>query len=729
MLVLMLVWVVFFWHILTPIRSDQASFTQGDFSGQFVAFGAYHYQRMSAGEVPLWNPYNNGGLPFIADTQAAVFYPPRLLTIALSKLTGTGWTYHNLQLEAIAHVLALTLMMYTLVRRLTASIPRSHLAGLLAALTTGYGGYISGYPPLQLALLEAGIWLPLAALGLYEATRGSTLRPRWPWLVITAVALGLSWLAGHPQTSFFLTYFVLAYWAWRVWQRRWHWTRFVIGAALFGVLSVALVAVTLLPGLEYLMLTSRSGITFEAAGAGFPIYDFVQLIAPRIVSLFSPLYIGITGLILVVFAVDARVPDSIFWAGMAIFALLLSLGAQTPLYHLLYEVMPGLRFFRGQERAAYLFAYSAAVLVGLAVANLDALKAAARLRRIAAMIIALCGIGIISMALLSIQAPQTAPAALQAFAWSAILAGGAWLILPAAAWQDRWRWALIALVVIDLFSISRNAPGNYDPIPADQQIQTNPLIAPILADANVPFRVDGFRGLHDNYGSYYQIADIQGISPLFLNGPQQIIEHGLPDERAWELFAVRYVFSDWEALNVPGEVLLRGVDRYGAVNLHKLAAPRPYAHLVYDYVLADDDESARQILADASFDPRRTAILTHAPQNPLPASDVQGGGTTIIEYAPEKLTVIVNTPQPALLSIAQVDYPGWHATIDGQPAPTLRVYGGLMALEVPSGEHTVMLTYTPPLYRIGAAISLMAWAGVLLLGIGITIRKVRDGRS
>ena len=28
------------------------------------------------GEIPLWNPYNNGGLPFIADTQAAVFYPP-----------------------------------------------------------------------------------------------------------------------------------------------------------------------------------------------------------------------------------------------------------------------------------------------------------------------------------------------------------------------------------------------------------------------------------------------------------------------------------------------------------------------------------------------------------------------------------------------------------------------------------------------------------------------------
>ena len=71
-----------------------------------------------SGEVPLWNPYNNGGLPFIADTQAAVFYPPRLLTIGLSSLAG-GWTYHALELEMTFHVLAFTLMMYAFVRRLT----------------------------------------------------------------------------------------------------------------------------------------------------------------------------------------------------------------------------------------------------------------------------------------------------------------------------------------------------------------------------------------------------------------------------------------------------------------------------------------------------------------------------------------------------------------------------------------------------------------------------------
>src|SRR6185436_12697612 len=95
-LILIGLWLWFFWRLFTPIESDQASLEKGDFSGQFVAFGAYQYQRFSQGEVPLWNPYNNGGMPFLADTQAAVFYPPRLLTIFLSRLAG-GWTYHALE--------------------------------------------------------------------------------------------------------------------------------------------------------------------------------------------------------------------------------------------------------------------------------------------------------------------------------------------------------------------------------------------------------------------------------------------------------------------------------------------------------------------------------------------------------------------------------------------------------------------------------------------------------
>src|SRR5256885_15927162 len=79
---------LFNWRLLTPNPLNQQSFVEGDFSGQFVAFAHYQAVRFSQGEVPLWNPFNYGGHPFLADTQSAVFYPPRLITIAILNLTG-----------------------------------------------------------------------------------------------------------------------------------------------------------------------------------------------------------------------------------------------------------------------------------------------------------------------------------------------------------------------------------------------------------------------------------------------------------------------------------------------------------------------------------------------------------------------------------------------------------------------------------------------------------------
>ena len=46
---LVLLWLLFFWRLFTPIAEDQASLRKGDFSGQFVAFAGYQYDRMSQG--------------------------------------------------------------------------------------------------------------------------------------------------------------------------------------------------------------------------------------------------------------------------------------------------------------------------------------------------------------------------------------------------------------------------------------------------------------------------------------------------------------------------------------------------------------------------------------------------------------------------------------------------------------------------------------------------------
>jgi hypothetical protein len=729
-LLLFALWLLFFWRLFTPVEADQASLKQGDFSGQFVAFAAYQYDRLTAGEMPLWNPYNNGGLPFLADTQAAVFYPPRLATIVLAKLSG-GFSYRALELEMTAHVLACSLLMYLFVRRLMWGQPGGVFGALVAAVIFSYGGFLQSYPPLQLAILEAGIWLPVAALGILEASRVD--RVRWRPLTLTGLALGLSWMAGHPQTSWLLSYFLMAYWGYQVYAQRWPVRIWFAGVLLFGFIAGGLAAVQLLPGLEYLAQTARTGLGFDAKGNGFPFQDVVQFIFPRLVSLWSPLFVGITGLALALIAMW-RLPHRRFWAWVTLMALGLSFGANSPIFALLYNTLPGLRFFRGQERAAYLISFSLATLAGLGAAHLLAwdklqdFKASRRIQQVLMGLLTICGLVAGLIVLLWLGNPDGYGKVVSTAVFSALTAGLALLLLPWLLNNPRdWRrpTLLAGLLVLELFTVSLDARSNYDPVPPGKQLAFTPppLVAQALADPNIPFRVDGYRGLHDNYGSLYQLADMRGISPLFLDGPYTLLQGDLINPRAWELFAVRYVYTDWKELPVASEIIGAGTDRYGPVNLRRLLSPRPFAHLVNNIVVADSDAFARALLNDPKFDPRYTVILDKDPGIPLKSQQQDIHVAVVREFKPEQFTITVQTLIPVILSIAHPDYPGWAATLDDQPTPILRAYGAFSAVVVPAGEHTVRFVYNPLSYRVGAVISGLAWAGILALGVWSFVRR------
>ena len=721
---LLLLWLLFFWRLFTPIAADQATLARGDFSGQFVAFAGYQYQRLSQGEIPLWNPYNNGGLPFIADTQAAVFYPPRWATIGLSTLAG-GWSYNALQLEMTAHVLLYSLLMYLFVRRLTLRQRHSPLAALVAAIVVSYGGYAGSYPPLQLAVLEAACWFPLGALGVLEATRAR--RMAWRYLALAGFALGLSWLAGHPQTSWFMTYVLVAYLAYRSYRQRIGIPALALAILALAVITIGVCAVTFFPGVEYLLQTSRSALGFDEKGNGFPLKDIAQFVFPGSVSLWSPLYIGIPSLFLVAVAVYRKAPENRFWLTVAVVGLIHSLGANSPWYHLTYNLAPGLRFFRGQERAAFVVANSLAVLVGLGVAsaanwqNPDHRWRALRYwRAFTACMIAIA----IGAFVLWTGDTQRWGSLMEFVTRSALVTVVSALVL---AWFIRQpqrhivQFVLIALIAFDLFSVSMDHSGNYQPRTSGAHDLLVPPahLRPILQDHNAgqPFRVDGFRGLQDNYGSLYGVLDMRGISPLFLDGPQRIIYRDYVDNPlAWELFAVKYVFSSKENLTVPSHMVTSGSDRDGTVFVHRLENPRPYALLLYHADVVDSDEFARALMDDPRYDERDKIVLSQAPQMQLPGQDYEGMAT-ILTFAPEQILIKIDTPANAILSLAQPHYDGWHASLNGKAVDILRAYGGLSAIEIPAGQHELQLRFAPRSYAVGSQVSLMTWLALAVLAL------------
>ena len=741
-LALIALWGLYFWRIFTPSAGDALSLTEGDFSGQFVAFFGYQVERLGNGEIPLWNPYNYAGHPFLADTQSAVFYPPRLLTVVLVGANPSpGALYTALQTEMALHILLGSLLMYTLVRRMTAhyGVTASAIGGMAAALTLGYGGYVSGYPQLQLAVLEAGVWLPLILLGLFQATRSA--HPGWLCIVLAGVGMALSLLAGHPQTGLFALYMALAFLAYRLWQHTgpdWRaWARgFIPAAALFGAVAGGLAAVQLLPGLEYLQHTSRQAMSFDAKGNGFPFMDVAQVLFPGFITHWSPLYVGIAGLILAAIAVWRKAAHSRFFAAAALVGLIWSFGAGTVIWDLAYLLAPGASWFRGQERAAFVIAQSASILTGLGTAVLltgqTAPREETRLRRALLALAGLCA-AFAAVWFVLRQTPDGAryDAALQSAAFATLIAALAVALIPRIAHQPdspSLALGLVALIAFDLFSVTMGGP-NYDPVPASERLPEPAIARDLRENLLAPgARIDGQRGIRDNLGTLYGVPDIRGISPLTLQSVHTYLEN-MPPARAWDLLAVEYVLTDWRQLPVPSEIVATAEDGFGPYNVHRLADPRPFALLTYGATIVDSDDEAYGLLREPAYDTRQHVILDRDPGVFLPGSAPdESGRAELIRFEPETIEVEVETPSSSVLTLSLPHMPGWQAAVDGNRADILRAYGGLSAIVLPeAGAYSVVLRYRPWTFTVGATLSLAALI-VVLAAAAVSVLRIRRQR-
>jgi uncharacterized membrane protein YfhO len=101
----------------------------------------------------------------------------------------------------------------------------------------------------------------------------------------------------------------------------------------------------------------------------------------------------------------------------------------------------------------------------------------------------------------------------------------------------------------------------------------------------------------------------------------------------------------------------------------------------------------------------------------LPERAPENASAVVTDFKPESFTIVVNTPTDSILSVSHPDYPGWRAMQDDDPVPILRAYGGLSAVEIPAGQHTIRFVYDPTTFKIGAILSLVTWGAVGILAV------------
>ena len=95
---------------------------------------------------------------------------------------------------------------------------------------------------------------------------------------------------------------------------------------------------------------------------------------------------------------------------------------------------------------------------------------------------------------------------------------------------------------------------------------------------------------------------------------------------------------------------------------------------------------------------------------------------TVVKHEPQRVELKAVLDRPGLVILADTYYPGWRLTIDGKPAPIYRANRLMRGAAVPAGEHTLVYTYEPQSFRVGAIVS---GAGLIaLLALIGTYRRI-----
>lgn len=154
----------------------------------------------------------------------------------------------------------------------------------------------------------------------------------------------------------------------------------------------------------------------------------------------------------------------------------------------------------------------------------------------------------------------------------------------------------------------------------------------------------------------------------------------------------------------------------------------PRAFVADQWVSIKDPVELLKQIKSATFDPHSVVLLEEGASHGVAGSGKLQWSTEILEHDPENLLIKVNSNKQAMLVLADNDFPGWKATVDGADRKILRANYSFRAVEVPPGSHEVRFEYDPPQWKQGGLVSIAAlifWAGGSFFPFLLAYRKKR----
>jgi len=719
---------------------------------------SYGAKLHAQGITPFWNPYMFNGMPFLADFQAQYFYPAHwIFPYFIDEATGLLQT-KIIEYVIILHFVIAQLSMVYLMRGLGSS----QWGALVAGISYAFSGALAvrtNHPMIIYHLALFPLIIHHVLQGLQQARILNVL--------YAGLILGIAILAGHAQTSTYMLLFIAVIgfigFVQGILNKQLQGItaiRYAGFLALPVIIAASLAATQYLPGQELAGYSERNDITYEKTTDGsMQLSQFFHAFNPslhgKIIGNPSPkdadgqftmmnasnepvqthwywdtsFYFGILALILGLLSllVLPKTPLILTCQYLWIFAFLYGIGNNGFLHELLSHI-PIFGQFRNPGRMMFYASFGFPLLAGLTFDQMPRIVSDEKMKKrmfvimaVPFIILALIVFGIIQ-SFASVNDPLSAFAGKQAgYIIVIAIIGSLIIVLRGKETLNPLisGIALCGLIFLDLHVQFKDFHGSKE----------NPYTAYIIADdlrnqLSSKFPQDIFRvSMRNQYGMAFQrnggmnagIMLYEGYNPILLSRRVPPLKS---EEDRFDILNIRYAI----ALDSTS----------GSLYFKKRESAYGHARMVFAAKVISDDSAMKNAIMNAGSDLKNIAYMEKIPAISLSAANPDSVNHNIktIEYGPNQQQYKVETSINGILCLSEIWYPAWKATIDGNDIDIHRINWSLRGIEVPKGNHTIVMTYDSKAYATGSTIT-YSGLGLTILGIafGFFVQKRRKNES
>ena len=299
-----------------------------------------------------------------------------------------------------------------------------------------------------------------------------------------------------------------------------------------------------------------------------------------------------------------------------------------------------------------------------------------------------------------------------------------------------WTVAAIALLCLgDMWSVNKRYLYDEQFIPKSEQTatfrktQTDELI---LQDPSLDYRVLNFAGntFEENNTSYWH-KSVGGYHAAKLRRYQEMIDHHIAKEMQAAYQEVATAGGQMDSVNSAKFPVLNMLNTKYFIfpagqqgQTVPIENPYTFGNAWFIDKIQYVNNANEEIDAIGQVDLQQTAIVDSKFKEALKGVNegYKDSLSTIrlTSYEPNQLVYETSSPQDGIVVFSEIYYPGWQATIDGQPVDIARADYILRAMNVPAGKHTIEMRFDPQSLHITEGIAYGAMA-LLLVGVIILI--------